>query len=111
LHLGKKLCPFIVIESDEGRPRIIQAVAVRVSEQSPKRSSFAVSISPDHDKSGFGKAFALEPSLAAPRAITSECLFGNNALKPMLGTGFKENGTLTNELFAKLNAAVLIPSN
>jgi hypothetical protein len=37
-------------------------------------------------------------------------LFGNNALKPMLDTGLKEDGTVTDELLAKLNAAFIIAS-
>jgi hypothetical protein len=36
-------------------------------------------------------------------------LFGNDAFKPMLlRTGFKEHGTLTDELLTELNAALLI---
>jgi hypothetical protein len=92
-------------------PGVIETLAVRVREQSPKRSSFAVSIRPDDEKSGFGKALALQPSLAAARAIRCEGLFGNNALKFIRRTGVKEHGTVTDELLAELNAALLILSD
>jgi hypothetical protein len=108
LYLGKKLYPRIPIQSDECCASIIQAFAVGVREQSPKRSSFAVAIRPDHDKYGFGKTFGLEPSLATARAIGCEWLFGNDALQPMPSTSLKEQASITYELLAELDAAAFI---
>src|SRR5262245_4523953 len=108
---GEKLCSLIVTQGDKCCPGIIKAFTVRVREQSSRRSSFAVAIHPDNDKDGFGKALGLEPSLGATRAISCACLFGDNALKPMLSTCFEERGTVTYELFAELNACFLIVSD
>jgi hypothetical protein len=38
-------------------------------------------------------------------------MFGDNALKSMLSTGLEEHGTVTDELLAELNAALLILSD
>ena len=38
-------------------------------------------------------------------------MFGDDALKPLVGTCLKERGTITMELFAKLNAAFFIVSD
>jgi hypothetical protein len=59
LHLSQELYPGVVTKSDECRSRVIQAFAIRMREQSPKRSGLAVAVSADHDKGGFGEAFGL----------------------------------------------------
>ena len=56
------------------------------------------------------QAFALEPRLAAARAIWGERMFGNDALKPLVRTCLKERGPVTLELFAEFNAAFLVAS-
>jgi hypothetical protein len=38
-------------------------------------------------------------------------LFGDDAFKPMLRTGLKKHGTLTDEILTELNAAFLILSD
>src|SRR5262245_23353481 len=68
-QLGEKLCPRIVTQGDKGCTGIITGVTVRVREQSPNRSGFAVAIRSNNNKNGFGKALDLEPSLGATRAI------------------------------------------
>src|SRR5262245_25391709 len=108
LEHGEKLCSLIVTQGDICCPGIIKTFTVRVREQSSRRSSFAVAIHPDNDKDGFGEALGLEPSLGATRAISCACLFGDNALKPMLGTCLEEHSTITHELLAELNACLLI---
>ena len=37
-------------------------------------------------------------------------MFGDNALKPVVGTCLKERGTVTDELFTELNATFIIAS-
>ena len=81
-----------------------------MSKQSPKRSGLAVPIRADHHKGRLGKAFGLEPSLAAARAIGCQCMFGDDAFKSLLSAGFEQGITITIKLIAKLNAALFIGS-
>ena len=110
LNLKQKVCPRIIRQGDKCCAGIIQAFAVRVSKQRPKRPGLPVAICPDHDKVRFGEALGLEPCPGAARAIRCQPMFGDNALKPVVRTCLKERSAVTYELFAELNATVLIAS-
>src|SRR5262249_21285368 len=94
-----------------GRCRITLQCLPQASARPEERGPWAAGYQGSRKYIAMTMKAIITPKCWCDHAISRACLFGDNALKPMLSTCFEERGTVTYELFAELNACFLIVSD
>ena len=83
---GEKLRTLSATKSDERRPGITEALAVRVSKQGTERASLSIPICADDQEFAFGEAFRLQPGLRPTTAIGGHRVLGDDAFQAHIAT-------------------------